>query len=66
MKNSIKKYREAAGLNRSEAARVAKLSRTHFVAVEDGTKMPTVGVVVRIARALNVSPPYKLYPQLDC
>jgi transcriptional regulator with XRE-family HTH domain len=64
MKNDIAKIRKKKGLNKSELARAAQITRFYLTKLESGEQVPTVGVVVRIAKALDVSPPYKLYPQL--
>ena len=55
MGTKLKKLREARGWSREELARRAKLSRMHVWKIETRRSDPTVGVLVRIAKALRVS-----------
>lgn len=53
--NKIASLRISKGINQSELARKAEISRSYLIAVEKGTSVPTVEVGSRIANALGVT-----------
>lgn len=52
----IRSLRQKIGWTQEELAKATKLTRSYLVAVEGGKQNLTMGVVVRIANALNLSP----------
>jgi len=50
----ITRLREAQGLSKAELARRAKITRATLVWIEDGSHLPTVATLGRLARALGV------------
>jgi len=50
----ITRLREAQGLSKAALARRAGITRASLVWVEDGTHMPTIATLERLARALKV------------
>lgn len=53
--NKIASLRISKGINQSELARKAEISRSYLIAVEKGTSVPTVEVGSRIANALGAT-----------
>jgi len=51
----VRKARKAKGLSQEELAHDADSNRTYISDVERGTRNPSIEVVERIARALDVS-----------
>jgi transcriptional regulator with XRE-family HTH domain len=56
---NVRRYRESLGLSQEQLAFETELHRTYISGVERGVRNPTVLVVDRLAKALNV-PPHKL------
>lgn len=52
---NLRKLRQAKGLSQEEFADAAGLHRTYISDLERGARNPTIMVVERIARALQVS-----------
>nr|DAL40606.1 MAG TPA_asm: Helix-turn-helix XRE-family like protein [Caudoviricetes sp.] len=52
----ITKYREKAGLNKSQLAREINVSPAYVTMLENGTKTPSSELVIRMAYVLNISP----------
>jgi transcriptional regulator with XRE-family HTH domain len=53
---NVRRLREEAGLSQEKLALEAELDRTYVSGVERGVRNPTVTVVARIAKALNIEP----------
>ena len=51
---TIKKLRARRGLTQAELAQKAALSRGYLIRLEQGKQDPTLGVLRRLAAALNV------------
>ena len=51
----VRKARKANGLSQEQLAHEAESNRTYVSDVERGTRNPSIEVVERIAKALNVS-----------
>jgi len=58
----IKQLRLAANLTLKDVEGKAKVSATHISEIERGLTSPTVGALVRIARALGVAPALLMEP----
>lgn len=56
---NVRRFRDELGLSQEQLAVETELHRTYISGVERGVRNPTVLVVDRLARALNV-PPYVL------
>ena len=54
--NNVKAIREARGLSQEDLAFKADLHRTYISGVERGVRNPTILVLDRLAKALNVTP----------
>jgi transcriptional regulator with XRE-family HTH domain len=52
----LKKAREAAKKSQETLAFDAEVHRTYVSLIERGQKSPTLSVIVRLAKALNVNP----------
>jgi transcriptional regulator with XRE-family HTH domain len=52
----IKEAREGMGLSQEALAFEAEIHRTYVSLIERGLKSPTLTVIVRLGRALNVKP----------
>lgn len=52
----IRKVRLAAGLTQEKLAFACKLDRTYISMLENGKKVPTLGAIFRICRAVGVRP----------
>jgi transcriptional regulator with XRE-family HTH domain len=50
----LKARRQTAGLSQATLAHAAKISREYLARLEAGQHDPTVGVLARLAKALNV------------
>jgi transcriptional regulator with XRE-family HTH domain len=50
----IRKYRRRAGLTQEELAEKVEITPVYFGQIERGFRVPTVDVLLRIARALKV------------
>jgi transcriptional regulator with XRE-family HTH domain len=50
----LKKLRKARGLSRYELAKRARISRVYVAKLEAGQSDPTVGMLQRLARVLDV------------
>ena len=57
---NIKKLREAKGLSQEEFGFKADIHRTYVSDVERGSRNPTILVVEKFAKALNVTPGFLL------
>lgn len=53
---AVRRAREAKGLSQEQLAEAARIHRTYLSGVETGTRNPTLEVVERLARALDVTP----------
>ncbi len=51
---SIKRYRKGRGLDQAEFASIVRISRSYVSSIEQGTRNPSLKVLERIAKALNV------------
>ena len=56
MAKKIKARRRVLRMSQAELARRAKISRTHLRRLESAEQEPTLGVIERLAKALNVHP----------
>lgn len=61
----IKELRLAANLTLKDVEARAEVSATHVSEIERGLTSPTVGALVRIARALGVTPSLLVEPSAD-
>ncbi len=52
---NLRAKREAVGLSQEKFAEEARIHRTYISDIERGVRNPTIEVVDRIAKALNVS-----------
>lgn len=52
--NRVKKTRSALNMSQEELAHIADSNRTYISDVERGTRNPSIAVVERIAKALDV------------
>lgn len=52
----ITKYREEAGFNKSELARMMKVSPAYITMIENGTKTPSHEFIMKLSYVLNVKP----------
>lgn len=59
LKKNLRDYRRGAGLSQEELADAAGLHRTYVSGVERGVRNPTVEVLDKIAKPLNI-PTWKL------
>jgi len=50
----IRRYREASGFAQDVFAAKAGIDRSYYGKIERGERQPSVGVLLRIARAMNV------------
>jgi transcriptional regulator with XRE-family HTH domain len=53
---AVRTAREAKGLSQEQLADLANVHRTYLSGIETGSRNPTLEVVDRLARALDVSP----------
>lgn len=63
----VRAYRRHAGFSQEELASRTKIHRTYIGGIERGERNPTLTMIHRLAKALNV-PPYRLLeelPELD-
>jgi transcriptional regulator with XRE-family HTH domain len=51
---NIRREREARGMPQDELAHLAQIHATYLSGVENGHRNPTINVLERIARALNI------------
>jgi transcriptional regulator with XRE-family HTH domain len=56
MGTRIRKIREAQGLSQAALAKKARITREYVNKLEAGLYDPTVGVLLRLAKALGVDP----------
>lgn len=55
-KNNLKKILKSKNISQSELSRMANIPRTNVVAIINGQiKNPTIGLMIKIADALNIS-----------
>jgi transcriptional regulator with XRE-family HTH domain len=52
---NVSRFRNDAGLSQDKLAEKADLDRTYLSGIERGVRNPGIKVVIRLARALNVS-----------
>ena len=52
--NRVRRARKALDISQEELAHIADSNRTYISDVERGTRNPSIAVVERIAKALNV------------
>jgi transcriptional regulator with XRE-family HTH domain len=52
---SVRKARTAQGVAQETLANLAGIERSHMGKIERGVHMPTLALIIRIARALNCS-----------
>ena len=62
--DNIKKYRKLAGLSQMALAERCKTAASYIGEIEIGKKFPSVEMIQKIAKALDV-PPYKLFMEKD-
>lgn len=55
MNNLVRKKRLEKGLNQTELAEKAKISRPYLSGIEKGTNMPGTAVAISIAKALDTT-----------
>jgi transcriptional regulator with XRE-family HTH domain len=53
---NVREHREQAGLSQGALADLANIHRTYLNQVENGRKAITVPVLVRLSRALDITP----------
>ena len=53
---AVRRTREAQGLSQEDLGFEAEIDRTYVSGVERGIRNPTVRTILRLARALGVSP----------
>lgn len=58
---NILALRTALGLSQAQLAKLAKISQAHVSDIEKGKRWPSEEIVLRIASALEVYPPGKLF-----
>lgn len=52
---SVRRLREARGWTQEQLAEAAEMSATYLGFIERGENVPTLSIVLRLARALDVS-----------
>ena len=52
--NGVRKYRKLAGLTQEKLAEKVELNPVYIGQIERGSKVPTIDVLLRIAKALKV------------
>lgn len=50
----VRRFREAAGLSQEGLAAKARIHRTYIGGIERGERNPTLSMIHRLARALNI------------
>jgi transcriptional regulator with XRE-family HTH domain len=53
---AVRRVREAKRLSQEQLAESARIHRTYLSGVETGTRNPTLEIVERLAKALDVTP----------
>lgn len=56
LSRNVKELRKAKGLSQEELAFASELHRTYISGVERGVRNPTITVLTKIAKALEVAP----------
>ena len=56
LSRNVKELRKAKGLSQEELAFASELHRTYISGVERGVRNPTITVLAKIAKALEVGP----------
>lgn len=51
----VKKIREEACLSQDELSELARIHRTYLSGIENGSRNPTLEVLIRLSSALNLS-----------
>lgn len=51
----IRKIREEKGLSQEQLARISGVSASHIGYIENGEREPTISILCKLAKALNVS-----------
>ena len=54
--NTIRIRREAFGYSQRELARLVGIQASHIAYLENGHRLPSLGLLVRLAKELNVRP----------
>lgn len=54
----LRQIRRDKGVSQEELAHLAGLDRNHIGKIERGKHMPTLGIILRVAKALNVPAAY--------
>ena len=62
--NRVLELRKSLGIERGKMAEMLEISYGHLNNIETGTRMPSVEIIIRLARALRVSSGY-LFQFLD-
>lgn len=52
----LREYRRAKGLSQEALAEITNLDRNHIGKIERGENLPTLGVLLRLARGIGVRP----------
>jgi transcriptional regulator with XRE-family HTH domain len=52
----VRRFREAAGISQEELAALAKIHRTYIGGIERGERNPTLLMIHRLAKALEIKP----------
>jgi transcriptional regulator with XRE-family HTH domain len=53
---NVKRFRESLGWTQSKLSKISGLHYTYISGIERGTRNPTVEIIYKIARTLNVDP----------
>jgi transcriptional regulator with XRE-family HTH domain len=54
--NNVKKLRQQRGWSQEDLAAASKIHRTYISGIELGTRNPSLGNIVKIAKAFRVKP----------
>ena len=54
--NTIRRRREAFGYTQRDLARLVGVQASHIAYLETGRRLPSLGLLVRLAKELNVRP----------
>lgn len=61
----LKKIREEKKLNKKEISELAGISYSYYKSIENGSKSPSLEIVNKIAKALEINPYYLLNDRVD-
>ncbi len=54
--NNVKKYRILSQMSQEDLAEKSGLHRTYISGIERGARNPTINVICRLAKSLNITP----------